>query len=196
MDNKEDLFVQKEKLISQINDIERKIVELDTRFFELNNEERKYRFELFKLKYDLDQELKRINMWTTLPLKSDGVIELRKEDDKYEELIGNYLICLAGKNQIIGKIDYRGYHSSRFIGDIGCVILQEFRGHNYSYRALCLLGELLKENDISDFWISASIKNIPSVKTIEKYGGVSLVNDGYSILFQANTFINENRKDK
>ncbi len=89
-----------------------------------------------------------------------------------------------------------GYHTNEFLGDVGFVIDPEYRGNSYAYHALCLVGELLKEKGIEDFWISAYKTNIPSVKTIEKYGGVVIKSDDRYNLYQAPTLINEMQIEK
>lgn len=105
------------------------------------------------------------------PIKSNGVIELRKWFNK-----DSYSICLCGERCEVGVINYRGYHDSFCYGDIGYVIYKKYRGNNYAYQSLCLLSELLKERGINDFLISAEVKNIASNKTIQKYGGMLIDN--------------------
>ena len=56
-------------------------------------------------------------------------------------------------------------------------INKEYRGNGYAYQALELLGELLYEQGVTDFWISTFEENIPSIKTIEKYGAINLENE-------------------
>ena len=133
--------------------------------------------------------------WELPPVKSDGGVELRKTIDGRnavkEDMTGEYSICLANEKEVVGHISYRGYHVSDYLGDIGYTVYPEFRGNNFSYRALCMLGELLKENGVDDFWISTYKSNTPSVKVIEKYGGMPIKEDDYYSLYRAETFINE-----
>ena len=70
--------------------------------------------------------------------------------------------------KVVGHIHYSGYHFHKYFGDIGYDNDKDFQGNNYAYRSLCLIGEILNENGIEDFWISARKDNMPSRKTIEK----------------------------
>ena len=132
------------------------------------------------------------------PIKSNGVIELRLQyEDMDKDLSGikrTYYICLCANKEVIGIIKYSGYHNDKYLGDIGYRIASRFRGNNYSYQALCLLGELLKENGINDFWISAEKENIPSIKVIEKYGGISIFENSRIKCYCAKTFIDSKKR--
>lgn len=138
-------------------------------------------------------------LWVSPPIKTNGVIEIRKMIDGRENdqnnILGNYSICLSGEKKVVGEICYRGYHVSEFMGDIGYSIDMNFRGNNYAYQALCLLGELLKENGVEDFWAAAYKNNIPSLKTIEKYGGVFVDTNNNVCLYRAQTFINDKQME-
>lgn len=104
-----------------------------------------------------------------------------------------YNIYLHDQNQVIGYIEYRNYHCSDYLGDIGYCIYADYQGHGYAYEALCVLGEILAKKGIQDFWISTSFQNISSLRTIEKYGGVLKKNfpDGV-VLYECQTL----RKDE
>lgn len=106
----------------------------------------------------------------------------------------NYYIYLHGTDTIIGEISYRGYHIRKTLGDIGYEIYEEYRGNGYAYEALCLLGGKLKEDDIDDFWISTTIDNIPSKKTIEKYGGELFDREDNIITYSCKTKKLENKR--
>ena len=161
----------------------------------------KQKRELFSKRLVLEEKIQSIKdkiFLFTPPIKSNGLIELRKmidgRNDNPNDITGNYSICLANKKEVVGEITYRGYHFDEYIGDIGYTIDIKYRGNNYAYYALCLLGELLRENGIDNFWISTYKDNIPSVKTIEKYGGVPIKGEfpvKYSCLYMAKTFIND-----
>ena len=138
--------------------------------------------------------------WELSPVKSDGVVELRKTIDGRnpvkDDMTGEYSICFANDKKVVGCISYIGYHFSDLIGDIAYTVYPEYRGNNFAYRALCMLGELLKDNGVDDFWISAVKTNTPSVKTIEKYGGMKIKEDEFYRLYRAETFINERQLGK
>lgn len=131
--------------------------------------------------------------WMIPPIKTNGIIEIKKQLsdslNNSENIKCDYSVCLAKEKIVVGKISFRGYHCSSYIGDVGYVIEKEYRGHGYAYQAICLLSEYLKENGIDDVWISTYCSNTPSVKTIEKFGGVPIKSDGIVVLYQAPTFI-------
>ena len=130
--------------------------------------ERKYK----KLKKELSiLEMKMREIEKNIFLKYEPItfnekIDLRKETKKLE---GVYSIFLHNTNICIGEIKYKGYH--QFGGDMSVFIDKQYRGHGYAYEALRLLSDLLQKNGIGDFWLAVEKKNIPSLKTIEKYGG-------------------------
>ena len=129
-------------------------------------------------------------------VKTNGVIDLkftRKFDNS--GINGNYAIVLCNSGEVVGRIDYRGYHSSYYLGDVGYLINPEHRGHNYAYQALCLLGEHLKENGIDNFWICTTINNKASMRIITKYGGTIISEHDGCICYSANTRV-RNGNDK
>jgi len=141
-------------------------------------------------------ELKKELLSLEPTVKSNGVIDL-KLTRKYDGngITGNYTIVLCDFSIAVGRIEYRGYHESYYIGDIGYLINPEYRGHNYAYQALCLLGEHLKENGIDDFWICTTIDNKASMRIITKYGGTLINECCGNIYYTANTRV-RNGEDK
>ena len=158
---------------------------------EINNELYKKESALYERIRELEYEL----YWILPPIKTNGVVEIRKQFNgninDLKSIKGDYSICLANKQLVIGKLSFRGYHCSTSLGDIGCAIERDYRGHGYAYQSTCLLLEYLKENNIEDVWVTVSCDNIPSIKTIEKFGGVPLKSDSRIRLYQAPTFIME-----
>lgn len=118
-------------------------------------------------------------------------IDLRKCDN-YGQVNGYYFICLHGKSEKIGTINYIAYHAS-YIGDVGLSIREDYRGNGYGYEALCLLGEILYKNNISDFWVAIYKDNIPSIRNVEKYGGIPFKEERGIVYYECKTFC---RKDK
>ena len=99
------------------------------------------------------------------PSLSDGIIDL------YQEKKYHYTICEHGNSIPIGKIEYRE-ETKPIPGNISYRILDDYQGHHYALRALRLLGSLLQQNGIEKIFITASTSfNIPSIKTIEQFGG-------------------------
>ena len=141
--------------------------------------------------YDRLTDLAKKILWMIPPVKSNGVIEIRKKLNctfpDPSMVLGDYSICLANTNRVVGTIQYRGYHFHTFLGDVGYNVYPEYRGHNFAYQALCLLSDVLSEKHIEDFWISADKDNTPSVRTIEKFGGVPIQDFDSYLLFVADT---------
>lgn len=111
-----------------------------------------------------------------VPSRTDGVIDIigsEKVKKHYDELDNEYYFIALHNGQFIGCIEYRGLHSSDF-GDIGYKIDEEYRGNGYAFRALSLLGDILLENGLEETWIAALASNLPSTRTIEKYGGTPI----------------------
>lgn len=116
-------------------------------------------------------------------VKYNNNIELRKSfHNKY-----NYSIYLRGTNEYVGKINYRTFHTSGYLGDVGYSINKEFRGNGYALQALELLSEKLYEDNIPNFYISTYESNIASKKTIEKYGGKISSIDGNVLIYTCDT---------
>ena len=130
------------------------------------------------------QEIDKIILLTKLPVASSDRIDLRVIGN---EICNQYYIFLHGTDICVGKIDYRGYHIQSTLGDIGYEINEEYRGNNYSYEALLLLSNLLSENGIDSFVITSNKNNIPSVKIIEKYGGLLLEEDSELLKYECKT---------
>lgn len=117
------------------------------------------------------KEVKRRIYFLSSPVGNNEIVDLRTTDER------QYEIFLHGESTLIGSVDYRGYHTSDYLGDVGGYIKEEFRGHHYLYEALCVLGEILGEKGIDDFWVSTYRDNVASRKSIERYGG-TLIDDG------------------
>lgn len=70
----------------------------------------------------------------------------------------------------LGTCDLRvGYNDNIFYcGNIGYSVKEEYRGHNYAYKASKLVIELAKYLNMEEVYITCHPNNIPSKKTIEK----------------------------
>ncbi len=107
---------------------------------------------------------------------SDGIIELRLVKTVKRFLVFPidfiYDIYLLESNTKIGHCDYRSEDNEEnyYAGNIGYLIFQGYRGHNYSLRAASLLCKLAKTNKKS-ILITCSPENIASYKIIKKLGG-------------------------
>ena len=163
----DELKQMKEDIIDEINDISNKLftkgISGTDKATELNRRFRELRDELLKIE-------KRI-FFVRVPDNSNGIIDLREKEQ------GKYNIYLSNTDIYVGFIEYNGYHKSRRTGDVGCKILNKYRGNNFAYYANELLGDLLYKKGIKDFWGTAFKDNIASRKLMEKYGG-KLIADG------------------
>ncbi len=123
------------------------------------------------IKQQLD--IKRKNLYDALvnsrqPDLSDNEIDLYKSVNN-EEI--NYIIKLNKNDECIGFIDYRK-ESVDTLGNIGYGIKPACRGNNYALKALNLVALDLLNEGVEDLIITAFKDNIPSIKTIENFGGI------------------------
>ena len=148
-----------------------------------------FKSELDKL-YDRLQEIGDLKLKLISPVIVGERIGLKNLSDS---ICYEYLITLNDTNEIIGNITYRGHHVSDFLGDVGFNVGEKYRGNGYAYEALQLLSSYLFEHGIKDFWISAYATNIPSAKTIRKYGGKNISKYDGILLYECETrqIINE-----
>ena len=56
--------------------------------------------------------------------------------------------------------------------NIGCTILEEYRGHGYFFQALCLIVDYIYSKGIKNIELFAENDNIASLKTIEKFNNL------------------------
>ena len=193
----DELIELKERLLEKRKELEnkaRKVYdywdEIDDKFFESEKTEeaqKKINLEKEKINKRLDQiydEIHKLGLdkveaeiWIKKPpVATNNIIDLRKGSIafapiKEEVITGMYDIYLHNTNTYIGCIMYSGYHCHNIYRDVGFQINKEYRGHGYAYQALTLLSNLLYKKGINDFWITVDKDNIPSIKTIKKYGG-------------------------
>ncbi len=140
------------------------------------------KFKVINEKYWFLQE--KLDYYESSLIASSDELDIKRFGNNIEAM---YDIYLKDQGIKVGHIDYRGYHISNITGDIGYVIDCRFNGHNYAYKALCLLSDYLNRNNINDFYISVFSDNIPSIKTIEKYGGVIIRKDNRISTYQCIT---------
>lgn len=159
-------------------EVEKALMEKNKCIYDINKSQgKKYfllreKFKAINEKYWLLQE--KLDYYESNLVATSDELDIKRFGNELESMYGIYLKDQGIK---IGHIDYRGHHTSPITGDIGYVIDYRFKGHNYAYKALCLLADYLNRNNISDFYISVLSDNIPSIKTIEKYGGVIIRKD-------------------
>ena len=153
------------------------------------------KFQVLNQKYWLLQE--ELEYYESTYITSDDEIEIKRYGDMLESMYGIYL---KGRGIKVGHIDYRGYHDSTITGDIGYFIDNRFNGHNYAYKALSLLSEYLCKNDVSDFYISVFMDNVPSLKiilrTVLNYGGSIIEINDNMVTFECKTRLRNIDKTK
>ncbi len=152
------------------------------------------KFKILNEKYWLLQE--KLDYYESNYIIGDNELEIKRFGNSLENM---YSIYLRNQGIKVGYIDYRGYHFSSLVGDIGYVIDMQYQGHNYAAKALELLSYYLYENSIPDFYISVFTDNTPSLKiilrTIFAHGGDIVENNGKIITFKCMTKkIDDNKK--
>jgi len=131
-----------------------------------------------------EKEIEKKILLTSPPVASNDKIDLRVIDNEIETL---YYIFLYKTDICIGKIRYYGNHIDSVTGDVGYEIYEEYRGKHYSYEALLLLSDLLKAHGIDSFIVTIAKYNIPSIKIIEKYGGILLEDNNGILKYECKT---------
>lgn len=116
-------------------------------------------------------------------ISSNENIDLYKVSDGLD---GSYFIYLHNTSEEVGVISYNPKYSNSIYGDISYSVYEDYQGHNYAFQALCMLSNHLENNNIKSIRISARKDNIPSIKTIEKYGKI---NNHKKIMDIGNEFI-------
>lgn len=154
------------KKIALIDNITSKIKDEPALYRLVNKLDLERMHSTFKLE-DLNSILK---TYEEKPTLSDGEIDI------YLTMINEGpafkgIIFLHNSPVEIGNIEYRGVTDYQWLGDIGYNIKKPFRGHNYAYKALSLIKEKILSFGINQVTITTHNDNIPSQKTIEKFGG-------------------------
>ena len=99
------------------------------------------------------------------PAYSDGTIDL------YNDKKCHFTICEHDKKEPIGVIEYIDTKNP-VPGNISYEIYADYQGHHYALRALRIIGGELLKSGITSIVITANNnRNIPSMKTIEEFGG-------------------------
>lgn len=150
MDNVQNLINRRNELYEQINILideyikKRQFIhegdssEVHNELVQIDNEIHK----CYKIIYQLDDEIK----LSIPPVKTGKLVDLRIMDESK-----NFNIFLHNQSIEIGTIEYREYHCSEYLGDVGYIIDEKYRGHGYATEALELLSEKLYEEGITDF---------------------------------------------
>ena len=129
----------------------------------------KLEMEKFRIQTSISSVESSLRIYESKPDVTDGEIDIYI-DGQEESFRGS--IYLHGTGIEIGTIDYRHKCDSEWLADIGYTIEPSYRGNNYAYKALKLIEPLIAAKGVDIITITVQDKNIASIKTIEKFGGV------------------------
>lgn len=168
------LLLDKKVITDQINLLDAAISTLqqDAFMYRLAN---KLEMEKFRVCSELGKINSELRIYESNPDLTDGEIDIYLKADE-TKLPFQGTIYLHDTAIEVGVIDYRGPVDSKWLGDIGYTIKEEYRGHNFAYKALNLISQLIASKGIDKVTITTYPTNLPSVRTIEKFGGV--LNEG------------------
>lgn len=131
----------------------------------------KLEMEKFHIQTSLGSVKSNLRIFEHKPNLTNGEIDIYLNSNE-GDIAFQGIIYLHDTSIEIGQIDYRGPCDSKWLGDIGYTISPEHRGNNYAYQALELISPVISSKGIERVTITTQESNIPSVKTIEKFGGV------------------------
>lgn len=112
------------------------------------------------------------------PCFTNGILDLYFDYDDSCEDEEYYNITLHNCLVIIGHVRITYSNFCSFLGNIGYELCESSRGNGYMIQALEMLSEVMIDNGLTKPIITVYPDNIPSLKTIEKFGGVLI--DGIS----------------
>lgn len=127
--------------------------------------------EKFRNQTSLGAVMSNLRIYEQKPDLTDGEIDIYLNGNE-GDIAFRGIIYLHDTSLEVGVIDYRGPCDSKWLGDIGYTINEEYRGNNYAYKALQLISPVISSKGIDKVTITTYANNAPSVKTIEKFGGV------------------------
>lgn len=162
------LLTEKDMYLEQLQLLETAIEQIDsTRALEriIN----KLEMEKFRIQTSIGSVESNLRVFESKPDLTDGEIDIYINEE------GNSFrgsIYLHDTGIEIGTIDYRHKCESEWLADIGYTIDPSHRGNNYAYKALKLIEQLIAQKGVELITITVQDKNIASIKTIEKFGGV------------------------
>lgn len=110
---------------------------------------------------------------------SNGIINVGLDSEYFDSNEERYVITLTSSDKVIGNIMVSYKIVDKFLANIQYELVREARGNGYMIQALELLREPLIEKGLSKPYISVDPENIPSVRTIEKFGGKKIDNDDW-----------------
>lgn len=179
---------KQKRLLSDKELFEEQIALLDSIIKEIEPVPKLYRLvsqlemEKFRLNTSLAATKMELRIYEGTPDLTDGEIDIYITNSS-NQLPFNGTIYLHGTGIEVGVIDYRGPVKDKWLGDIGYTIREEHRGNGYAYKALNLISQIIASKGIDHVTITTYKDNIPSLKTIERFGGVITGDDEYVLSY-------------
>ena len=125
---------------------------------------------------------KLLEMYTLLSLPkvvSTDELDIYAENKGFSRYI--YHLMLHGDTKEIGHIRVTYKECDDKYGNIGYEIKKQYQGHGFALKALELLQDEMIQKGLTSPIITAYPHNLPSIRTIEKFGGV-LVPESYNLV--------------
>ena len=179
---------KQKRLLSDKELFEEQIALIDSIIKEIEPVPKLYRLvsqlemEKFRLNTSLAATKMELRIYEGTPDLTDGEIDIYITNSS-NQLPFNGTIYLHGTGIEVGVIDYRGPIKDKWLGDIGYTIREEHRGNAYAYKALNLISQIIASKGIEHVTITTHKDNLPSVKTIERFGGVITGDDEYVLSY-------------
>jgi len=163
---------------NQINILREKVKELENKRLELLLKRKDYSKEEFsKLIPEINKlltEIIKLKDEIELlkgPILSNSVIDIYFEEESSDKETSFYYLTISGEKQKIGRININWELYDYMLGNIGAELDKEYRGNRYTLQALDLLKDLMIDKGLTKPIITARPDNIPSIKTIQNFGG-------------------------
>lgn len=159
------LIMEKQDLLKTAN-TETVISDLVSVINDLENERRTLESKIYNLKEQEYQIREELNVYNYQFVNSNGVIDLYKGN---LELDGTYNIYLHKNKVKVGEVNYLSDGDKCIFGNVGCSIIESYRGNGYAYQALCILADYLLLHNIDKIILTTKRDNIASIKTLDKF---------------------------
>ena len=111
------------------------------------------------------------------PVISSDTLDLYVEDRDPFTQACQYNLFKHGTYEYVGNIRFYGENDSIF-GNVSYEIEEQHRGNHYALKGLQLIGPDLAKRGINELFISAEKWNKASIKTIEKFNGKLISDEG------------------
>lgn len=159
------LIMEKQDLLKMANN-EIAISDLVSVINDLENERKTLESKIYNLKEQEYQIREALNIYNYQFVNSNGIIDLYKRN---LELSGTYNIYLHKNKVKVGEINYLPDGDKDMFGNVGCMIIESYRGNGYAYQALCILADYLLLHNIDKIILTTKRDNIASIKILDKF---------------------------